>query len=97
MPQKSIRRVKLASLIVVGEGLHEEAFLGHLKDLFDHRESNQTVKIESGDGGSPYDVLRYVARKKHVAYDRQYVLLDSDVGIKPTDRVFAKNNNIENN
>jgi len=50
---KRNRKVKLSSLIVVGEGPHDKAFINHMKDLYDNRTSGQKVKVESADGGSP--------------------------------------------
>lgn len=92
---RRVRRVRLTSLIVVGEGPHDEAFLKHLKDLYDDRNNNQRVKIESADGGSPREILKYVARKMHTSYDSQYVLIDSDVPISHHDQKYAARNNIE--
>ncbi len=82
MAKKKSRRVKLASLIVVGEGAHDKAFINYMKSLYDG-ETGQIVKVDSADGGSPKDIIKTTDRKyKHTAYDRRYILMDSDVPIK---------------
>jgi hypothetical protein len=55
---KKNRRVKLASLIVVGERPHDKAFINHIKDNYARRALDQTVKVELADGGSPRDILK---------------------------------------
>jgi hypothetical protein len=92
---KGKRKVKLSSLIVVGEGPHDKAFINHLKDLYDHRNSGQKVKVESADGGSPRDILKSALKNKHADYDKKYVLMDSDVAVSQQDRDFARKNKIE--
>jgi len=91
---KKIRRIKLSSLIVVGEGPHDGAFLSHMKDLYDSRLTDQKVKIASADGGSPKDILNTVIKNRHIAYDRKFVLMDSDVALTQKDRELAKRNKI---
>ena len=90
MAKKKSRSVKLASLIVVGEGAHDKAFISHMKSLYDG-ETGQTVKVDSADGGSPKDIIKTTDRKyKHTAYDRRYTLMDSDVPITQQDRDSAR-------
>jgi len=92
---KKNRKVKLSSLIVVGEGPHDKAFINHMKDIYDHRTSGQKVKVESADGGSPRDILKSAVKNKHADYDRKYVLMDSDVAISQQDRDYARKHKIE--
>ena len=93
--QRKPRKVKLSSLIVVGEGPHDKAFINHMKGLYDHRESGQRVKVESADGGSPRDILKSAVKNKHAEYDKKYVLMDSDVPISQQDRDYAEKKRIE--
>ncbi|WP_250656067.1 hypothetical protein [Alkalimarinus coralli] len=90
MAKRKGRKVKLASLIIVGEGPHDKAFLNHMKRLYDG-DTGQTVKVDSADGGSPADIIKTTDRKyKHAAYDRRYILMDSDVTIRQQDRDRAR-------
>jgi len=92
---KRNRKLKLSSLIVVGEGPHDKAFINHLKDLYDLRNTGQRVKVESADGGSPRDILKSVLKNMHADFDKKYVLMDSDVVVTQQDRDFARKNKIE--
>lgn len=91
---KKHRKVKLPTLIVVGEGPHDKAFINHLKDLYDNRNTGQKVKVESADGGSPRDILQSALKNKHADYDQKYVLMDSDIAVSQQDRDFAQKNSI---
>ena len=94
MKKRRGRRTQLATLIVVGEGPHDQAFINHMKELYDHRETGQKVKVESADGGSPQDIIRYVVKKKHIDYDRRVILMDSDIPLQPQDEVEARKSKI---
>lgn len=89
------RHVQKTTLIIVGEGAHDKAFLEHMKGVYDTRESGQKIKIDSADGGSPHDVIKTAIKKtSHTAYDQKYILMDSDVAIKQQDLSIARRNNI---
>ncbi|TBR37399.1 RloB domain-containing protein [Marinomonas agarivorans] len=92
---KKNRRVKLSSLLIVCEGPHDKAFINHLKDLYDNRNTGQKVKVESADGGSPRDILKSASKNKHADYDKKYVLMDSDIPVTQQDWDFARNHKIE--
>lgn len=90
------RKIKLATLLIVGEGIHEKAFLQHMKSIYDGQ-NNQTVKIDAASGGSPIEIIDETIRKyNHADYDKKVILLDADIPIRQQDRDKArKNNNIE--
>lgn len=91
---KRTRRTLLSTLIIVGEGIHEKAFLSHLKSLYSAN-TNQKVKVDSADGGSPEDIVRTAVKKsKGIAYDRKFILIDSDIEINDKTKKLAKDNNI---
>lgn len=91
---KRIKKVVVSTLIIVGEGACEKAFLSHLKQLFSNN-TNQKVKVDSADGGSPYDIVNTTVKKtKHIAYDKKYILMDSDIAIDEKTKKLAKENNI---
>lgn len=91
MTSTRLRKVKLATLMIVGEGAHDCAFLKYLKQLYDVRGSGQKVTIQAGDGGSPSSIINATIRKsRHTEYDRTYILLDEDVEITQQDWELAK-------
>lgn len=92
---KKIRRIKLATLLIVGEGVHEKAFLQHMKLVYDS-ENNQAVKVDAASGGSPIEIIDETIRKfNHADYSRKVILLDADVTIRQQDWDKAKKNKIE--
>ena len=79
MVKRKIRKAKKAVLFV-GEGSTEKAFLGYLKELFHKRGCGISVKIESGDGGSPdYVIVKAMRLMQYSGYDVAFVLVDDDV------------------
>jgi len=90
-----IRKVKLATLLIVGEGAHEKAFLQHMKLIYDG-ENNQAVKVDAVSGGSPIEMIDDTLRKyNHAEYDRKVILLDGDVTIRQQDRDKARKHKVE--
>ena len=89
-PKKSL----LSTLIIVGEGAHEKAFLSHLKTLYSAN-TDQKVKIDSADGGSPQDIVRTALKKsRHIDYDRKFILMDSDIEVDDATIKMAEDNKI---
>lgn len=89
------RKIRQTTLLIVAEGAHDKAFLDHIKSLYDARESGQRVKIESGDGGSPHDLIKNTIKKiSHIDYNKIVIFMDSDVEIRASDRAEAKRNKI---
>ena len=89
------RKIQLATLLIVGEGAHDKAFLNHLRDLFDGRETGQKIKVQSADGGSPRDIIKVAIRSRHAAYDRRIVFMDSDVAVTESDKTYAEKHKID--
>ena len=78
--RKEPRHLIRSTLLVVGEGADDRAFINHLKQLYCPRESGMSVKIEAGDGGSPGNVIAHAIRKyQGKDYDRRLFLLDADL------------------
>ncbi len=93
---RSKRKLQLTTLIIVGEGLHDKAFLKHMKQLYDGRATGQKIKIDSADGGSPGDIIKTTIRKnRHIAYDKQYILMDADIPLRQQDYDKAKIKKVE--
>jgi len=81
--QRKQRRTK-KTILIVGEGPTEKAFLQYLKNLYITREMDINVKVECGSGGSPRSVVEKAVRlKSSRAYDKCFVLVDSDVLFEP--------------
>ncbi len=91
---KRTKRVNVTTLIIVGEGPHDAAFLNHMKGLYDGRFTNQKVTIDAADGGSPTDILESVIKRRHIAFDQRYVLMDADIPIDNKVYNLAKRNKI---
>ena len=88
------RKVKVATLLLIGEGPDDKAFINHLRTLFDSRESGQSIKVKSADGGSPRDIIKAAIRSQHAAYDRRFVFMDSDVTVTEADKKYASTHKI---
>lgn len=75
---KPTRNTK-TTILIVGEGPTEKAFLQYLKELYVARDFDCAVKVECGSGGSPCCVVQKAIRLRGSrAYDKCYVLFDAD-------------------
>ncbi|MCG5371159.1 RloB domain-containing protein [Providencia rettgeri] len=75
--KKSIRKVK-KTLLLVGEGFSEKAFLSHLVSLFS--KGGYKISITTAKGKGPSNVISHaVSCKKNSGYDMVAVLLDTDL------------------
>lgn len=69
-----------STLLVVGEGADDRAFITHMKQLFCPRGCNLRVSVESGDGGSAGNIITNAIRSYRGSdYDRRILLLDADL------------------
>lgn len=86
VPDRAQRR----TVLVVGEGLAEQVFLGHLRALYVARGSKSvTVKNAKGKGGA--HVLDYTLRQaRQAAYDELAALLDTDTQWGERERTQAR-------
>lgn len=68
------------TLLVVGEGPDDQAFIKHIKGLFYKRDCGKSVKVEAEDGGSPGNIISNAIRKfRSFAYDQRFLVLDADI------------------
>ena len=82
-PRQRFRHTK-KTVLIVGEGPTEKAFLQYLKDMYITREMDIAVKIECGSGGSPKSVVEKAVRLRgNRAYDKCFVLVDADLPFDP--------------
>jgi len=67
------------TLLIVGEGADEMAFLTHVKSLFITRGCGLSVKIKNAQGKGAKHVVEWTIRQQAIAaYDTVAVLVDTD-------------------
>lgn len=90
------RHVQCTTLLAVGEGAHDAAFLNHMKSLYDTRDSGQKLTIKAADGGSPLSIFKTVHSKyRNIDYDRTIILLDGDIPVDESARHYASKHKME--
>lgn len=88
-------RTASRTVLMVGEGSDDTAFLRHLKSLYLTRGCGISGKPRNAHGKGPDNVVNYaIKQKRTAAYDRVVVLLDTDLEMSPTVRRKAKSNRI---
>lgn len=67
------------TLLIVGEGYHEEAFLNHVKQLYAPRGCGLTVTVKNAHGKGAKHVIDWAIRQiANADYDRVAAMLDTD-------------------
>jgi hypothetical protein len=85
------RQTSKTTLLVVGEGPDDQAFIKHMHQLFRADNTGVKPKIEKQSGGSPGNIITNTARKySHQSFDQKFFVLDSDVPISQQDRDKAR-------
>ena len=93
--RKPTRSVNKTTLLVMGEGEHDKAFLSHMKAIYHERHSGSKIKLDFSSGGSPHDIIKDTVKKNHhVGYDQIFILMDSDVPVNQQDIKVAKDSGI---
>lgn len=68
------------TLLIVGEGDSEDAFLKHLRDLYCSGGAGVAVAVRNAHGKGPENVIDYAARQARIyGYDARTALLDTDI------------------
>lgn len=85
------------TLLIVGEGATEEAFLKHLRSLYCADRQGPRVTIKNAYGKGPENVLRVAIHELRRAadYDRVAVLMDTDIPWTAQLRKQAREHGIE--
>ncbi len=79
MPTRK-RRTVSHTVLLVGEGATEKAFLRYIKSLYISRGCGVGVTIRNAHGKGPDHVVDYaIGQCRNAAYDRVIVLLDTDL------------------
>ncbi|MFC1546407.1 RloB domain-containing protein, partial [bacterium] len=90
--RKSIRRTK-KTVLIVGEGPTEKAFLRYLKELYITRDMDVSLKVECASGGSPRNVVEKTIRLcGSRGYDKCFVLIDADVSFNGDKKLVSRMN-----
>lgn len=85
------RQVSKTTLLIVGEGPDDQAFIKHMNQLFRAENTGVKPSIEKQSGGSPGNIITNAARKYgHLPFDQKFFVLDSDVPISQQDYDKAK-------
>jgi hypothetical protein len=72
------------TLLIVGEGYHEEAFLNHVKQLYAPRGCGLSVSIKNARGKGAKHVVDWAIRQAaNTAYDSVAAMLDTDQDWSP--------------
>jgi hypothetical protein len=97
MPPRSLKpQTPKRTILVVGEGDTECAFIGHLKGLYCPRGCGTSVRVENSFGGSPNDMIRNAIKKKNSgAYDQAFLLMDTDIEWPTESKNTAQENGID--
>ncbi|OGT48818.1 MAG: hypothetical protein A3E82_08390 [Gammaproteobacteria bacterium RIFCSPHIGHO2_12_FULL_38_11] len=84
------------TLLIVGEGYSEVAFLNHVKQLFSERVDGRQIKIKNAKGKGAKHVIDWTIRQTFNAdYDRVAVVFDTDTTCWNSDvRKKAEKNSI---
>lgn len=95
MAKRKSRTVNKTTLLVMGEGEHDKAFLSHMKGIYHERRSGSKITLDFSSGGSPHDIIKDTVKKsRHVGYDQKFILMDSDVPVRQQDIKAAKDSGI---
>ena len=90
------RRAALHTVLLVGEGKTECAFLGHIKSLYISRGCGVSAKIRNAHGKGPDHVVDYAIRlRRNAAYNRVTVLLDTHLEMSAAMQKRAKSKKIQ--
>lgn len=84
------------TLLIVGEGYDEEAFLNHVKQLYVQRGCGLKVTIKNARGKGAQHVIEWTGRQiANTAYDAVAALLDTDTDWSPAVEKLAKKKKIQ--
>lgn len=90
------RRSARHTVLLVGEGKTECAFLEHIKSLYIFRGCGVSAKIRNAHGKGPDHVVDYAVRQCcNADYDRVVALLDTDLPMSSAARRRARSKKIE--
>ncbi len=89
------RRAALHTVLLVGEGKTDCAFLKYIKSLYIGRGCGVSVKVRNAHGKGPDYMVGYTIGQCNADYDRIAVLLDTDLQMSTATRKRAKRRKIQ--
>ena len=88
--KKIIKKTK-KTVLIVGEGPTEKAFLRYVKELYITRDMDISVSIVCGSGGSPRNVVEKAVRLcGSIEYDKCFVLIDADIPFNADKKLLSR-------
>lgn len=91
-----IRRSVSHTVLVVGEGADEQAFLKYIKSLYIIRGCGVGLTIRNARGKGPDHIVDFTIRQKcNAEFDRVLVLLDTDLNMSDAVRRRARSHKIQ--
>ena len=94
----SLRKGRAArhTILLVGEGTTDSAFLKHIKSLYISRGSGVSATVRNARGKGPDHVVDYAIRQRlNTAYDRVAALLDADLEMSPSAHRRARSKKVQ--
>lgn len=90
------KRKLVPTLLAVGEGESEEAFLKHIKQFPQCRNNGKKITIKNAHGKGAAHVIDFAIRvSKHFNYDVVFVLFDTDTDWNEAVRKKAEKNKLK--
>lgn len=84
------------TILLVGEGTTDSAFLKYIKSLYISRGSGVSATVRNARGKGPDHVVDYAIRQcRNAAYDRVVALLDTDLEMSAAVRRRARSKRIQ--
>ncbi|WLD58623.1 hypothetical protein NFC81_02225 [Salinispirillum sp. LH 10-3-1] len=88
--QNKRRTVSKTTLLVVGEGPDDQAFIKHMNQQFRNENTQRSATIKKESGGSPGNIITNTTRKyQNSDYDQRIIVLDSDIPVGAASRALA--------
>ena len=80
MVRRKAKRTQRKTLLVVGEGYTEVAFLNHLKRLYCRDKASAHVTVKNAHGKGPENIVQTAIREQRRGqYDKVAAVLDTDI------------------
>ena len=90
------RRAVQRTVLLVGEGYAEVAFIQHLKWLYVGRMSGLAITVKNAYGKGALNVVQVAIRQgRNAAFDVKAVLLDTDTGWDEKTQTLARKEKVE--